>query len=72
MKHLQSNFELEYSLLAKLMGVSVSKHLLDEHFTVLWANDAYYELIGYPKKNMRNFSTIGRIYIWLIVRKRPR
>ena len=50
MKHLQSNFELEYSLLAKLMGVSVSKHLLDEHLTVLWANDAYYELIGYPKK----------------------
>lgn len=50
MKHLQSNFELEYSLFAKLMGVSVSKHLLDEHLTVLWANDAYYELIGYPKK----------------------
>lgn len=50
MNHLQSNFELEYSLLAKLMGVSVSKHLLDEHFTVLWANDTYYELIGYSKK----------------------
>lgn len=33
-----------------LMGVSVSKHLLDEHFTLLWANDFYYDLIGYPKE----------------------
>ena len=32
------------------MGVSVSKHLVDEHFTVLWANDFYYDLIGYPKE----------------------
>lgn len=50
MSYLQSNIELEYSLLTELMGVSVSKHLLDAHLTLLWANDAYYELIGYPKE----------------------
>lgn len=42
--------ELEYNLLIRLMGVSISKHLLDEHLTVLWANDAYYELIEYEKE----------------------
>ena len=33
----------------KTMKVSVSRHLVDEHFTVLWANHFYYELIGYSK-----------------------
>lgn len=46
----QSGTNIEYSLLMGLMGVSVSKHLLDEHFTLLWANDFYYDLIGYPKE----------------------
>lgn len=41
---------LEYNLLMGLMGVSVSKHLLDEHFTLLWANDFYYDMIGYSKE----------------------
>ena len=48
----QSGTDLEYRLLVGLMGqmgVSVSKHLLDEHFTLLWANDFYYDMIGYPK-----------------------
>lgn len=40
---------LEYNLLMGLMRVSVSKHLIDENFTLLWANDFYYDLIGYPK-----------------------
>lgn len=40
---------LEYNLLMGLMKVSVSKHLIDENFTLLWANDFYYDLIGYPK-----------------------
>lgn len=47
---LQPEANFEYSLLMGLMGVSVSKHLLDEHFTLLWANDFYYDLIGYPKE----------------------
>ena len=46
----QSGTNIEYSLLMGLMGVSVSKHLLDEHFNLLWANDFYYDLIGYPKE----------------------
>ncbi len=41
---------IEYNLLMGLLGVSVSKHLIDEHFTLLWANDYYYKLIGYPKE----------------------
>ena len=40
----------EYNLLMTSMRVSVSKHLLDDHFTVVWANDFYYDLIGYPKE----------------------
>ena len=30
--------DYEYSTLMQLMGVSVSKHLLDENYTVVWAN----------------------------------
>lgn len=40
----------DYNLFMSLMHVSVSKHLLDEHFTVLWANDYFYKLIGYGKE----------------------
>lgn len=40
----------EYSLFMSLMHVCVSKHLFDEHFTVIWANDYFYELIGYAKE----------------------
>lgn len=42
--------DYEYTTLMHLMGVSVSKHLLDEHFTLIWANEFYYELIGWPKE----------------------
>ncbi|RGY99482.1 response regulator [Clostridium sp. AM58-1XD] len=39
----------EYNALMSSLKVSVSKHLLDEHFTMIWANDFYYEIIKYPK-----------------------
>lgn len=39
----------EFETLMNLLEVSVSKHLLDEHYTLVWANDYYYELIGYAK-----------------------
>lgn len=39
----------EYSMLMSVLGASVSKHLVDEHFTCIWANDYYYDLIRYPK-----------------------
>lgn len=39
----------EYDLLMSSLNVSVSKHLLDAHFTVIWANDRYYQMFGYSK-----------------------
>ena len=39
----------EYDTLMNMLHVSVSKHLLDDHFTLIWANDFYYELIGYSR-----------------------
>lgn len=52
LKAAQSGSELEedYGLLMKSMQVSVSKHLLDEVFTMIWANEFYYKLIGYPRE----------------------
>lgn len=41
--------DYEYTTLMNMLHVSVSKHLLDEHFTLVWANDFYYDLIGYTK-----------------------
>lgn len=48
----EKNFQIgyEYETLMNLLQVSVSKHLLDEHFTLVWANDYYYDLIGYSKE----------------------
>ena len=46
----QSAADYEYNTLMRLLGVSVSKHLLDEHYTLIWANDFYYQLIGWPKE----------------------
>ena len=39
----------EYNTLMSALQVSVSKHLLDECFTMVWGNDFYYKIIGYPK-----------------------
>ncbi|WP_243009213.1 hypothetical protein [Clostridium sp. AM58-1XD] len=39
----------EYDTLMNLLHVSVSKHILDEYYTLVWCNDYYYELIGYPR-----------------------
>lgn len=46
----QTAADYEYNTLMRLLGVSVSKHLLDEHYTLVWANDFYYQLIGWPKE----------------------
>lgn len=40
----------EYDTLMNLLQVSVSKHLLDDRYTLVWANDYYYDLIGYPRE----------------------
>ncbi len=42
--------DYEYDTLMRLLEVSVSKHLIDEHFTVIWANDFYYQVIGWEKE----------------------
>ena len=46
----QAAADYEYHTLMRLLGVSVSKHLLDEHYTLVWANDYYYRLIGWSKE----------------------
>lgn len=40
----------EYELLMNSLSVSVSKHMLDEHFTLVWANEYYYQLFGYTRE----------------------
>ena len=40
----------EYRYLMDSIDVSVSKHLLDEHFTLVAANERYYEMFGYTKE----------------------
>lgn len=39
----------DYNMLMSAMNVSVSKHLLDENFTVIWANDYFYAQTLYTK-----------------------
>ena len=46
----QTMADYEYSTLMRLLSVSVSKHLLDDHFTLVWANGFFYDLIGYPQE----------------------
>lgn len=45
----------EYNMLMSAMRVSVSKHLMRQDMHLLWANDFFYELIGYTKEE---FETI--------------
>lgn len=40
----------EYNTLMSMLQTSVSKHLLDKSFTMVWANDFYYQLIRYSKE----------------------
>lgn len=42
--------DAEYGLLADMLHLSVSKHKLDDCFTLVWANKYYYQFIGYPKE----------------------
>lgn len=42
--------DIEYWLLMNSLNASVSKHLLDEHFTLVTANQRYYEMFGYSKE----------------------
>lgn len=45
----QGTFD-EYSALMSSLHVGVSKHKLDEHFTAIWANDFFFEIIKYTRE----------------------
>ena len=40
----------DYNMLMSAMNVSVSKHLMDKNFTVVWANDYFYSQTLYTKQ----------------------
>lgn len=40
----------EYNTLMSSLQVAVFKHLMDEHYTMIWANDFYYQKCGYTKE----------------------
>ncbi len=44
----------EYDLLVSMLNVGISKHLLDDHFTMFWANDRYYEILGYSQEEYQS------------------
>ena len=55
--------DTDYNLLMSAMQVSVSKHLLDDDFTMIWGNDFYYGLIGYPKEEYEaKFHNCPKLY----------
>lgn len=43
----------EYETIIKGMHLGVSKHLTDKHFTILWANENAFDLIGYKREEFR-------------------
>ena len=46
----QAGTDYEYRILVGLLSVGISKHLLDGHFTLIWANDFFYNLIDYSQE----------------------
>ena len=51
----------DYNMLMSAMNVSVSKHLMDENFTVVWANDYFYSqtlyanILSSTRKSMKKW-----------------
>lgn len=39
----------DFRIVTDLLNLSVSKHKIDEHFTLVWANPYFYKFIGFPK-----------------------
>ncbi|UWD49229.1 diguanylate cyclase [Clostridioides difficile] len=47
----------------KAMDIGVSKHFLDESFTIIWGNTAFYKLLGYTEKEfLLHFSSLKHYY----------
>lgn len=43
------NIDNDYNMLMSSLNIGVSKHLLDEDFSVVWANNYFYEITGYTR-----------------------
>lgn len=44
------NIDNDYNMLMSSLHIGVSKHLLNEEFSVVWANSYFYEMTGYTKE----------------------
>lgn len=44
----------EFDTIIEGMHFGISKHLMDKHFTILWANRYAYEMTGYTKDEFSN------------------
>lgn len=44
------NIDNDYNMLMSSLHIGVSKHLLNEDFSVIWANNYFYELTGFTKE----------------------
>lgn len=51
--NVSKGLDYEYNLLMTSLHVCVSKHLMDEYFTVVWANDFFYESTLYTKEEYK-------------------
>lgn len=48
--HTYDSIDYEYNTLMSALNVSVSKHMMDDGFTCIWANDFYYKKTGYTEE----------------------
>lgn len=49
--------QTEYHMLMDALDVGISKHLINEEFTMIWANDCFYQKIGYSAQECRTLSS---------------
>lgn len=53
--------ESSSEFILQAMGTAVCKHLLDDSLTILWANQAFYQFIGYDEKEFSyKFSCLAK------------
>ena len=58
-----STISNEYNMLMTSLHISVSKHLLNDDFQVIWANRFFYDKTGYTKEDYdQNFHGSVRLY----------
>lgn len=58
-----TNNEVISEYMLKSMDIGVSKHFLDDSFTIIWGNTAFYQLLGYTEKEfLLHFSSLKHYY----------